>query len=147
MPYDSITADTQSFWGFDRLRRFINSSNKRYESILLIEDDEQNRYLETFLLEARGFDVEVTSDGPFGIKMAAEGRNDLILPNMQVMSSMMALQLNELITNAIKHAFPGRRRGLIKAPMRRIDEGALYLSVGNAGGTEICLKFRRHGGR
>lgn len=34
------------------------------KTILLIEDNEQNQYLATFLLESRGFNVEVASDGP-----------------------------------------------------------------------------------
>jgi len=55
-------------------------------TILLIEDNEQNRYLETFLLEARGYYVEAASDGPLGIKMATERRYDLILLDIQLPS-------------------------------------------------------------
>lgn len=38
--------------------------------ILLIEDNEQNRYLATFLLQARGWEVVHASDGPSGIALA-----------------------------------------------------------------------------
>jgi len=43
--------------------------------LLLIEDNEQNRYLTKFLLERNGFDVLCAQNGPEGIEMA-----DLHLP-------------------------------------------------------------------
>lgn len=43
--------------------------------LLLIEDNEQNRYLTTFLLERSGFEVLCACSGPQGIEMA-----DLHLP-------------------------------------------------------------------
>lgn len=55
-------------------------------TILLIEDNEQNRYLVTFMLEAQGFVIKSASDGPLGIKMAAEGGFDLILLDIQLPS-------------------------------------------------------------
>jgi two-component system, cell cycle response regulator DivK len=54
------------------------------KTILLIEDNEQNQYLATFLLESRGFNVEVASDGPLGITMAARSSFDLILLDIQL---------------------------------------------------------------
>lgn len=39
-------------------------------TILLIEDNEQNCYLTTFLLEARGYQVVAAVDGPRGIVLA-----------------------------------------------------------------------------
>ncbi|MCC7374001.1 MAG: response regulator [Verrucomicrobiales bacterium] len=38
--------------------------------ILLIEDNEQNRYLARFLLESRGHKVDTAADGPSGIELA-----------------------------------------------------------------------------
>ncbi len=52
--------------------------------ILLIEDNEQNRYLATFLLEKHGYEVVPANDGPIGIKMAAEILPDLILLDIQL---------------------------------------------------------------
>ena len=54
------------------------------KTVLLIEDNEQNRYLVTFLLEARGFHVEVAPDGIQGIEMATGGNFDLILLDIQL---------------------------------------------------------------
>ncbi|MDD2455167.1 MAG: response regulator [Kiritimatiellae bacterium] len=54
--------------------------------ILLIEDNELNRYLATFLLEKRGYAVACANDGPQGITMAAEMIPDLILLDIQLPS-------------------------------------------------------------
>lgn len=52
--------------------------------ILLIEDNEQNRYLATFLLERRGYRVEVAVDGPAGVESATSEPPDLILLDIQL---------------------------------------------------------------
>lgn len=53
-------------------------------SILMIEDNEQNRYLATFLLETRGHSVVSTPDGVSGIETARSLRPDLILLDIQL---------------------------------------------------------------
>ena len=53
-------------------------------TILLIEDNEQNRYLATFLLEQHGYKVVVATDGPQGIKIAQAFVPDLILLDIQL---------------------------------------------------------------
>lgn len=55
--------------------------NKR---ILLIEDNEQNRYLVTFLLQARGWEVVHAADGPAGLALAGEIAPALILLDIQL---------------------------------------------------------------
>jgi len=52
--------------------------------ILLIEDNAQNRYLATFLLEQRGHVVLQAETGPQGLEMAARERPDLILLDIQL---------------------------------------------------------------
>lgn len=52
--------------------------------ILYIEDNEQNLYLVTFLLEKNGYQVCSATDGPQGIAMAAAERPDLILLDIQL---------------------------------------------------------------
>jgi two-component system cell cycle response regulator DivK len=54
------------------------------KTILLIEDNEQNRYLATFLLERHGFNVVPAVDGLRGIEMARTLRPDLILLDIQL---------------------------------------------------------------
>ena len=52
--------------------------------ILLIEDNEQNRYLATFLLERHGHTVVWAPDGPRGIELAQALVPALILLDIQL---------------------------------------------------------------
>ncbi len=53
-------------------------------TVLLIEDNEQNRYLATFLLEHSGYNVIPAPDGSSGIALAMSHRPDLILLDIQL---------------------------------------------------------------
>jgi two-component system cell cycle response regulator DivK len=53
-------------------------------TILLIEDNEQNRYLVTFLLEQKGHRVVPAPDGQRGIGLAKQLTPDLILLDIQL---------------------------------------------------------------
>ena len=53
-------------------------------TILLIEDNEQNRYLATFLLERHGHKIVSAMDGPSGIELAQTLAPDLILLDIQL---------------------------------------------------------------
>ncbi len=53
-------------------------------NILIIEDNEQNLYLETFILEKHGHVVTAARDGAEGIRLAEEIRPTLILLDIQL---------------------------------------------------------------
>ncbi len=53
-------------------------------TILLIEDNEQNRYLATYLLEKKGHRVVSAPDGQKGIQFANDLMPDLILLDIQL---------------------------------------------------------------
>jgi len=53
-------------------------------NILVIEDNEQNLYLVTFLLEQNGFTVVQERNGPDGISRAGKMQPDLILLDIQL---------------------------------------------------------------
>ncbi len=53
-------------------------------TILLIEDNEQNRYLATFLLEQHGHKVVAAENGPSGIALARTIEPELILLDIQL---------------------------------------------------------------
>jgi len=53
-------------------------------TVLLIEDNEQNRYLATFLLEKHGLRVVCAADGPSGVELARTLAPDLILLDIQL---------------------------------------------------------------
>ena len=52
--------------------------------ILLIEDNPENRYLVTFLLQQRGHEIIPAESGPLGLQLAASLRPDLILLDIQL---------------------------------------------------------------
>ena len=52
--------------------------------ILLIEDNEQNRYLVTFLLEQRCHEVVPAASGPLGLELATKVSPDLIILDIQL---------------------------------------------------------------
>ena len=54
------------------------------KTILLIEDNPQNRYLETFLLERHGYRVLSLQDGLSAIQQAANLAPDLIVLDIQL---------------------------------------------------------------
>lgn len=54
------------------------------KTVLLIEDNEQNRYLATFLLEQHGITVIAAETGPEGIEMARTLQPDLVLLDIQL---------------------------------------------------------------
>ncbi|MEO7432869.1 MAG: response regulator [Dokdonella sp.] len=51
---------------------------------LLIEDNDQNRYLATFLLEHAGYTVVSAADGPSGLAIALKHLPDVILLDIQL---------------------------------------------------------------
>lgn len=96
--------------------------NKR---ILLIEDNEQNRYLVTFLLQARGWEVAHAADGPAGLALAGEIAPTLILldiqlPGMDGYAVARALRANPKlaaipVVAVTSYAMPGDRERCIEA--------------------------------
>jgi two-component system, cell cycle response regulator DivK len=54
------------------------------KTILMIEDNEQNRYLATFLLEKNGHTVVHAPNGPAGLDLAVRECFDLILLDIQL---------------------------------------------------------------
>ena len=54
------------------------------KKILVIEDNEQNLYLTTYLLEKHGYEVIQARDGRQGIELAGQVEPDLILLDIQL---------------------------------------------------------------
>ncbi len=95
------------------------------QKVLVIEDNEQNRYLVTFLLEKQGYEVVSAKDGPAGIKLASEIRPSLIildiqLPYMDGYTVARILKLNPDLKNTpivavTSYAMPGDREKAISS--------------------------------
>ena len=93
--------------------------------ILIIEDNEQNMYLLTFLLEKNGYTVMQASDGLQGIKAAVQYKPAVILLDIQLpgMSGYEVAErlkkMNEVaripIIAVTSYAMPGDREKAEKA--------------------------------
>ncbi|HKO49673.1 MAG TPA: response regulator [Polyangiaceae bacterium] len=94
-------------------------------SVLLIEDNEQNRYLVTFLLERSGFTVMAVPDGVGGIEAArtrvpALVLLDIQLPTMDGYAVARALRQNQALRDTpivavTSYAMPGDREKALEA--------------------------------
>ncbi|MBN1424082.1 response regulator [Candidatus Fermentibacteria bacterium] len=94
-------------------------------TILLIEDNEQNLYLATFLLEQNGFDVIPARTGPEGIELAGRIVPDLVildiqLPQMDGYAVARALRQNPTLKDVpivavTSHAMVGDRERTLEA--------------------------------
>ena len=94
-------------------------------SVLLIEDNEQNRYLVTFLLERSGYTVNAFADGARGIEAARSLTPELVLldiqlPVMDGYAVARALRQNEAlrripIVAVTSYAMPGDREKALEA--------------------------------
>ncbi|MEO6601238.1 MAG: response regulator [Polyangiaceae bacterium] len=94
-------------------------------SVLLIEDNEQNRYLVTFLLERSGYSVRAFADGAAGIDDAHSLTPALILldiqlPTMDGYSIARELRKNAAlcqvpIVAVTSYAMPGDREKALEA--------------------------------
>jgi len=95
------------------------------KSVLLIEDNEQNRYLVTFLLERSGYTVTACIDGARGIEAARNTTPTLVLldiqlPIMDGYAVARALRQNEAlrrtpIVAVTSYAMPGDREKALEA--------------------------------
>ena len=93
--------------------------------ILIIEDNEQNLYLETFILQKNGHEVVQARSGEKGIALAAETAPDLILldiqlPGMDGYTVAEALRRNPDISNipiiaVTSYAMTGDRERILEA--------------------------------
>lgn len=88
-------------------------------TVVLIEDNEQNRYLLTFLLEQSGYEVQSAADGARGIELARATTPSVILldiqlPTMDGYAVARALRRHESLRSTpiiavTSYAMPGDR--------------------------------------
>ena len=76
------------------------------QKVLVIEDNEQNRYLVTFLLEANGYEVVQAKDGREGITLANAVKPALILLDIQLPGMDGYIVAQELRTNSALNHVP-----------------------------------------
>jgi two-component system cell cycle response regulator DivK len=107
--------------------------------ILLVEDNEQNRYLATFLLERSGFTVLHAADGREALAQAYSERPDLILMDIQ-MPAMDGYEAAERIKAApelahiplvavTSYAMPGDRKKALHAGFAGYIEKPIFFET------------------
>jgi two-component system, cell cycle response regulator DivK len=95
------------------------------KTMLIIEDNKQNLYLLTFILQKHGYHVEAATDGQTGIDIAKRVKPDLILldvqlPVMDGYAVALNLRLNpDLSTTPIiavtSYAMPGDKEKALES--------------------------------
>jgi two-component sensor histidine kinase len=117
-------------------RQVLNECKTRVDAIALIHEKlyqstdfssvpfaSYSRGLVTTISQATGLSFE---------RVAVElSIDELALPVAQAIPC--GLIINELVTNAIKHAFPGHRTGTIRVALARLDANTLRLEVTDDG--------------
>lgn len=73
-----------------------------------------------------------SSYGVGGNRITLRMELDQVFLNMDT-AILCGMILNELVSNALKHAFPGRRRGEVRISLQRKAEGRVLLRVGDNG--------------
>jgi CheY-like chemotaxis protein len=131
--------------------------------ILVIEDNEQNLYLTTFILEKHGYEVIQAREGGEGIRLAGQTEPDLILldiqlPEMDGYQVAQALRSNPAlegvpIVAVTSYAMVGDRERILAAgcagylekpinPDTFVAQVAAHLPGGMSGrGGGACLTF------
>lgn len=124
--------------------------------VLLIEDNEQNRYLVTYILEKHNYQVLQAFNGAEGVSLACQQKPDLILldiqlPIMDGYTVARELRKNESLANVpiiavTSYAMPGDREHAMQAgctgyiekpidPDTFISQVEIYLDAAKPGNT------------
>jgi CheY-like chemotaxis protein len=100
-------------------------TDKKNRTILIVEDEPQNRKLFKDVLQYRGFAVLEARDGREGVSLARQHRPDLILMDIQmpIMDGISATRIlkQDSVTQDIKvvaltaNAMPGDREKILEA--------------------------------
>ena len=120
----------------DEVRRAFDESDDRIQSMALVHQllytsrrlasIDFGRYLAN-LVERLGRSFGVEPDQIEFHISAADIRLDVDS------AILLGLMVNELVSNALKHAFPGDRSGRVDISLRRADDGGLALTVEDDG--------------
>src|SRR5262249_3678019 len=123
--------------GEPRGREALRSCQGRVQTISLVHEklyQTENYAQVPFSAYARSlaaYIFESTGASPQAVELALQiGDFDLAVDK----AIPCGLILNELITNALKHAFPDGRRGVIRVELAEVEPGTARLTVADDGG-------------
>jgi two-component sensor histidine kinase/ABC-type amino acid transport substrate-binding protein len=131
-----ISLEAMEIGGGEGIDRLVRKTSERIDAIALVHQmlyksgDLSRLSLKAYLEEAAALILRGTevSSGRISAEVSAEDR-DVLLDT----AIPFGLILNELMTNSIKHAFPGDRRGRISIVLRNEGEDSIRLEYGDDG--------------
>ena len=109
----------------DRIRSMALVHQKLYEG-----NDLSHLNLKDYIIDLAGLLTESYLVSPAGMSVTTDMQDVFVLIDTAIPCGLI---LNELITNALKYAFPGGRPGEIKIHLRRLEGGEIQLSVADSG--------------
>jgi PAS domain S-box-containing protein len=117
------------------LRDFVEDMSQRVMAMALIHD-KLYKYRDLSRIDLGEYIADLAALRMGGTELGA--RVELVIEAEKVLvlidtAMPLALVANELLTNALKHAFPGERRGRIALGLRRKATGEIELSVSDDG--------------
>jgi PAS domain S-box-containing protein len=129
--------------GFEEARNRINAMALVHEKLYDTEDlsrirlGDYVRDLAAYLVQSYGLGASIALD-----------LKDMDDPPVTIDSAIpCALILNELISNSIKYAFPGGRKGSISLSVKELEDGLIEIRVADDGvGFPAGFDYRRDGG-
>ena len=122
----------------DRIRSMALVHQKLYEG-----NDLSHLNLKDYIRDLVGLLTESFLISPAGISVTTDMEDVFVLIDTAIPCGLI---LNELITNALKYAFPGGRPGEIKIHLRRSEGGEIRLGVSDSGvGLPLGFDIKRDG--
>jgi CheY-like chemotaxis protein len=104
----------------DRMKNFMTSENRQFQSILVLEDIDETRYLLGKMLKGNGYQVDLARDEEDAISRATSRSPDLILMSL-------GLECDQLVATAQrirKQADLGLEVAIVVFCVPTIPEGA-----------------------
>ena len=109
----------------DRIRSMALVHQKLYEG-----NDLSHLNLKDYIIDLAGLLTESYLVSPAGMSVTTDMQDVFVLIDTAIPCGLI---LNELMTNALKYAFPGGRPGEIKVHLRRLEDGEIQLGVADSG--------------
>ena len=135
--------------GDKRIKEAFTDTQNRIRSMALVHQklyeagDLSRINLKDYITDLANILVKSYRVAPGGISVVREMEDVQVLIDTAIPCGLI---LNELISNALKFAFIGRKEGVLRIGLRRLEDGEIALSVSDDGrGPPPGFDFRRDG--
>lgn len=146
---NSLLGLQASYYDDERLRCMVESTQNRIYSMALVhqklyETNDLSRInLKEYTLDLVALLLQTYSVHPDRVALTTDLEEIYVVIDTAIPCGLI---LNELVTNALKHAFAGGRSGQIQIGLRRLEDGQIELLVSDDGvGIPAGKDLRRDG--